>query len=269
MPNLNPRQAGGIEPVEPVPFALAQQTAATMDDLLDANFDDDSDDEEEEDEDTPMASTSTAPAPQAAAPAKLAPGMARIIRDANGKVIRIVLAGEDGNEVEEDVKQIERADGDDDDDDEEESDEDDAPAAAPTTTPWGAPMTEWASERGDALLEELPLTGARKTGQGIPIHPRREKVEAKTDVVRELEAYAARDRGKVERHTSEFERDWLLDIVDKYGDDFEKMARDRKANPLQRTVGELRRQITKAGGVSKLKAKALRREQEAAAAGAA
>lgn len=91
-----------------------------------------------------------------------------------------------------------------------------------------------------------------------------------------LEARAA-NKTKVIRHSSEFEKDWLVSLVEKYDTDIEKMARDRKANVWQKTPGELRRmlvflwlafileivsdllshdRINKAGGFEKLRAAA-------------
>lgn len=49
------------------------------------------------------------------------------------------------------------------------------------------------------------------------------------------------------------ERTWLQQLVDKYGDDNEKMARDRKLNVWQKTEGEIKRMIKKAGGVQLLR----------------
>ena len=56
----------------------------------------------------------------------------------------------------------------------------------------------------------------------------------------ELEALAATQR-KVIRFTSAIEADWLLALVDKYGDDIAPMTRDRKLNPWQKTAGEIKR----------------------------
>ena len=50
------------------------------------------------------------------------------------------------------------------------------------------------------------------------------------------------------RHTSKGERGVLRALVSKHGEDVEAMARDRRANVEQRTAGELRRAIRKAGG---------------------
>ncbi|WVQ85708.1 nucleolar protein 16 [Cryptococcus sp. DSM 104549] len=77
-------------------------------------------------------------------------------------------------------------------------------------------------------------------------------VEAKTEVVRQLEALAATS-APVNRHSSVSERTWLQQMVDQYGDDTAKMARDRKLNVWQKTEGEIKRMIRKAGGIEKLR----------------
>ena len=43
------------------------------------------------------------------------------------------------------------------------------------------------------------------------------------------------------RSTSALEADWLVSLVSKYGDEVDKMARDRKANVWQKTAGEINR----------------------------
>jgi len=97
---------------------------------------------------------------------------------------------------------------------------------------------------------------------------------------------AAERQKKVERFTSVLEGDWLLSMVDKYDDDVDRMAKDRKINPWQKTAGEIKRacvsfpshivflgmgklmsrcvrdRMTKAGGHSKLKAKLVRMAAE-------
>ncbi|KAF9586619.1 putative lipase atg15 [Lunasporangiospora selenospora] len=69
-----------------------------------------------------------------------------------------------------------------------------------------------------------------------------EPVKAKTDVVRALEARAANVL-KRERYQSEGEVVWAAKLVDKHGDDYEKMFRDRKLNPNQQTVSQLKKRI--------------------------
>ena len=68
----------------------------------------------------------------------------------------------------------------------------------------------------------------------------------------ELEAIAA-TVAPVNRHSSTSERTWLKQLVDKYGDDTDRMARDKGLNVWQKTEGEVRRMIKKAGGVEKLR----------------
>ena len=55
------------------------------------------------------------------------------------------------------------------------------------------------------------------------------------------------------RHSSAAERIWLSRLVKKHGDDYEDMSRDHKLNVWQKTPGELKRMVKKAGGVEKLK----------------
>lgn len=243
MPSLDPRQSGGVEPDRhAVPYAVASATSATVDDL-DAVLEDaemascsDSEDEEKQ-KDVKGKGKERAPAKEE----ELKPGMARIIRDETGKIVKIVLAGEDGAEVEEDIVEPSRAAGaDDSDDDDEDDDEEEEEETAAAAQPWGPAMKDWdahpAQEKEHGALEGV----TRNSRQGIPIFGAPRHVEAKTDVVRALEERAAK-KTKVIRHTSEFEETWLVKLVDKYGDDVAKMARDIKLNQWQKTPGELRK----------------------------
>jgi nucleolar protein 16 len=74
----------------------------------------------------------------------------------------------------------------------------------------------------------------------LPMGSEALKLEANDLLNTELETLAATQR-KVIRHTSEFEGDWLVALVAKYGDDVDKMTRDRKANVWQKTAGEIKR----------------------------
>ena len=58
--------------------------------------------------------------------------------------------------------------------------------------------------------------------------------------------------GPVPRWTSKGEHATLQRLVEKHGEDVEAMARDVKLNVDQRTAGELRRAIRKAGGFAAL-----------------
>jgi len=68
------------------------------------------------------------------------------------------------------------------------------------------------------------------------------QVPGETHVVRQLEAIARNEVKKV-RTQSEREREWIEALVAKYGRDYAKMARDRKLNPFQQTMGDIRRRV--------------------------
>lgn len=56
----------------------------------------------------------------------------------------------------------------------------------------------------------------------------------------------------VPRFTSKGEMTFLQKLISKHGRDVVAMTRDRRLNPDQRTEGEIRRAIKKAGGFEKL-----------------
>lgn len=96
-------------------------------------------------------------------------------------------------------------------------------------TPWGAPLTGSIADSEDV---ETFMPAARR---------------GETKVLSQLESLAAQ-AAPVQRHTSSQESQWLADLVAKYGDDTEAMAKDRKLNLWQKTQGEIKRAIKKAGG---------------------
>ncbi|KAK9320806.1 ribosome biogenesis protein Nop16 [Lipomyces orientalis] len=68
---------------------------------------------------------------------------------------------------------------------------------------------------------------------------------ATTDVVRQLEEYAARGERKHVRLQSEREDSWIGELVKKHGDDYEAMMKDRKLNVWQQSAGDIRRRVEK------------------------
>lgn len=190
MSKLNPRQAGGIEPVEPRPYATTSALdQSTLSDLDPASSSDEEDDEME-------AGPSTLPEVKAVPQKKLVRGQGRIIRDENGKIIQIVMGGEgeDGGDAIEEVKERIAGESEEDDDDAEESDdvgdEEEVAAMMYPKKPWGEAMEVWegeGSDEGELMEEDLAeWTKPRKVGQGIAVGKalKRQKIIAKTDVVK-------------------------------------------------------------------------------------
>lgn len=64
-------------------------------------------------------------------------------------------------------------------------------------------------------------------------------------IVGQLQTEAARLAAVPKRVTkqSKFEAEWIERLVERWGDDVERMARDRRLNPWQQTEGDLRRRI--------------------------
>lgn len=68
--------------------------------------------------------------------------------------------------------------------------------------------------------------------------------EGTTDLVKALEDRSARGITKI-RTQSEREQDWIASLVEKHGDDYEAMFRDRKLNVMQQSIGDLKKRIKK------------------------
>ncbi|BCS00528.1 nucleolar protein 16 [Aspergillus luchuensis] len=68
-------------------------------------------------------------------------------------------------------------------------------------------------------------------------------------IVEQLERQAAQEgvavRAKKPRHQSTREQEWVTRLIEKHGDNYSAMARDRKLNPMQQTEGDLKRRIRK------------------------
>ncbi|WPH02415.1 Hypothetical protein R9X50_00527900 [Acrodontium crateriforme] len=68
---------------------------------------------------------------------------------------------------------------------------------------------------------------------------------AKTDVVAQLEQAASRCAPKFKAKQSEGERAFIEELLQKYGEDYTKMARDTKINYMQRSEGDLKKRVKK------------------------
>ncbi|EMF17123.1 uncharacterized protein SEPMUDRAFT_146215 [Sphaerulina musiva SO2202] len=109
--------------------------------------------------------------------------------------------------------------------------------------PLNDPLAEFDSdEEGEAVSIRNQHANTGRTAESTP---------AKTDTVRALEAQAARPAAKYKRRQPDGEVQFIEELVQKYGDDIENMARDTKINYMQRSEGDLKKRIKKwkeAGG---------------------
>ena len=62
-------------------------------------------------------------------------------------------------------------------------------------------------------------------------------------IIPALEEQASMEIKKRPRQQSKREKDWISDLVKKYGEDFSHMTKDRKLNPYQQSEGDLRRRV--------------------------
>jgi len=66
-------------------------------------------------------------------------------------------------------------------------------------------------------------------------------VPAKTDIIKALEAQATKVFGKYEKYQSEGEKQFIEELIQKYGDDYDAMFRDIKLNIYQHTAAQLKK----------------------------
>ncbi|KAH3913751.1 hypothetical protein HBH56_107230 [Parastagonospora nodorum] len=76
----------------------------------------------------------------------------------------------------------------------------------------------------------------------VPEHGEQEQVNP---VIRELEEAAKNGERKAPRKQSQREEEWLERLVARYGDDYGRMARDRKLNPMQQTEADIKKRVKK------------------------
>jgi nucleolar protein 16 len=79
---------------------------------------------------------------------------------------------------------------------------------------------------------------------GFAMVPERRE-ETQNPVIRELEEAAMNGARKAPRGQSQREQEWVERLVSKYGDDYAKMARDRKLNPMQQTAADIKKRVVK------------------------
>ncbi|KAK8241631.1 nucleolar protein 16 [Phyllosticta capitalensis] len=66
-----------------------------------------------------------------------------------------------------------------------------------------------------------------------------------SSVIAQLEAVAASGERKAPRKQSEREQEWVARLVAKYGNNYARMSRDMKLNPMQQSEGDIKKRVTR------------------------
>ncbi|QDS75941.1 hypothetical protein FKW77_003195 [Venturia effusa] len=90
-------------------------------------------------------------------------------------------------------------------------------------------------------LEETPMMKFNSLG----FVPKRRDGAKETDVTRQLEEYALSGIERAKRGQSKGEEEWVQNLINKYGDDYKGMFWDKKLNPMQQSVGDLKKRVKK------------------------
>lgn len=64
-------------------------------------------------------------------------------------------------------------------------------------------------------------------------------------IIAQLEQQARSGKAKTERKQSEREKEWCQRLVERWGEDWGKMVRDRRLNPMQQTEMDIKRRVAK------------------------
>jgi nucleolar protein 16 len=75
--------------------------------------------------------------------------------------------------------------------------------------------------------------------------PEEREGEQINPVIQQLEEAARNGARKAPRTQSQREAEWLENLVAKYGEDYGRMARDRKLNPMQQTESDIKKRVKK------------------------
>jgi nucleolar protein 16 len=104
--------------------------------------------------------------------------------------------------------------------------------ASSRPNPLNDPLNSDSEDDGDENAEEF---------EGFDGEERPEQNE----IVKKLEEQASRIPEKKERSQSEREKEWIERLVGRWGEDYARMARDRKLNPMQQTEKDISRRVQK------------------------
>lgn len=69
--------------------------------------------------------------------------------------------------------------------------------------------------------------------------------EAANEIVRQLEEQASRVAEKKPRSQSVREKEWCASLVEKHGNNWMGMVRDRRLNPMQQTEADIKKRVGK------------------------
>ncbi|KAJ4370198.1 Nucleolar protein 16 [Didymella sp. IMI 355093] len=94
-------------------------------------------------------------------------------------------------------------------------------------------------------LNELEDSDGEVEWNGFAMVPERRENEQQNPVISELEEAARNGARKAPRKQSDREGEWLERLNNKYGEDYGKMVRDRKLNPMQQTESDIKKRMKK------------------------
>ncbi|KAI8943262.1 Nucleolar protein 16 [Plenodomus lindquistii] len=102
-----------------------------------------------------------------------------------------------------------------------------------------------ANPLNDPLNELEDDDGEVEEWNGFSMVPEHEEEESVNPVIRQLEEAARNGARKAPRGQSQREMEWCEALVSKYGEDYARMARDRKLNPMQQTENDIKKRVGK------------------------
>jgi nucleolar protein 16 len=98
------------------------------------------------------------------------------------------------------------------------------------------PLNDPLNELGDTEMPKINSLG---------FVPKSRRGAKDTEVTRALEEYALSGVERLKRGQSKGEEQWIVDLVEKHGDDYKGMFWDRKLNPMQQSLGDIRKRVKK------------------------
>lgn len=90
--------------------------------------------------------------------------------------------------------------------------------------PLNDPLNDLSEEESDQIMEDRGQDRSR-------------------GIIPELEQQALMEAPKKPRQQSKGEGEWIEKLVEKYGEDYRGMLKDRKLNPYQQSEGDIRRRV--------------------------